>query len=213
MQRGFTLVEILVSTAIAVTIGLALAAFTHAVAGWGVRAAAATNAQATLDGLTERWYAQSATAWSVFTPAIDVLKTSNGDGHEFDIATVDSQRRPSFRAYRYDANAHALTEYAYASPGSAPIVGNTVADVSTFEAHTYSASALSDNASPAYDPLFADSHIENADVAVGLGAEALAGNRITRIHITSEHEDRSIVLSSETAPSSFTIVLTYTPPP
>lgn len=213
MQRGFTLVEILISTAIAVTIGLALAAFVHAVAGWGVRAAAATNAQAALDGLAERWYAQSATAWSVFTPAIDVLRASNADGHEFDIATVDSQRRPSFRAYRYDAATHTLTEYAYASPGSAPIVGSAVADVSAFEAHTYPASALADGTSPAYDPLFARAHIENADVAVGLGAEALGGNRITRIRIASEREDRTIVLSSETAPSNFTVVLTYTPSP
>lgn len=213
MQRGFTLVEILVSTAIAVTIGLALAVFVHAVAGWGVRTAAATNAQAALDGLTERWYAQSATAWSVFTPATDVLKTSNADGHEFDIATVDSQRRPLFRAYRYDAAAHTLTEYAYASPGSAPITGNAVANVSAFEAHTYPASALADAASPAYDPLFAGAHVENADVAVGLGPEALGGNRITRIRIASEREDRTVVLSSETAPSSFTVVLTYTPAP
>lgn len=213
MQRGFTLVEVLVSSAIAVTIGLALAAFVHAVAGWGVRAAAATNAQAALDGLAERWNAQSATAWSVFTPATDVLRRSNADGHEFDIATVDSQRRPSFRAYRYDAAAHTLTEYAYASPGSVPIAGNAVANISTFEAHTYPAGALADSDSPAYDPVFEDAHILDADVPVGLGPEALGGNRITRVHITSEHEDRSIALSSATAPSNFTIILTYTPPP
>lgn len=213
MQRGFTLVEVLVSTAIAVTIGLALATFVHAVAGWGIRAASATNAQFALDGLTERWYAQSASSWSVFAPATDVLKISNADGHEFDIATVDSQRRPSFRAYRYDAAAHALTEYAYASPGSAPIAGATVASISAFDAHTYPASALADAASPAYDPVFADAHIEDADVAVGLGAQAVAGNRITLVHVTSENENRTIVLSGETAPSNITIVLTYTPPP
>lgn len=213
MQRGFTLVEILVSTAIAVTIGIALAAFVHAIAGWGVRAATATNAQAALDGLTERWYAQSATAWSVFTPATDVLRRSNADGHEFDIATVDSLRRPSFRAYRYDAAAHTLTEYAYASPGSVPVTGNAIANVSELDAHTYPAAALADSASPAYDPLFAGANIENADVAVGLGTEALAGNRITLVHIASAQEARTIVLSSATAPSNFTIVLTYTPPP
>ena len=201
------------STAIAVAIGLTLATLLHAIAGWGVRAAAATNAQAALDGLSDRWYAQSATAWSVFTPATDVLKQSNADGHEFDIATVDSQRRPSFRAYRYDAATHMLTEYAYASPGSTAIAGNAIAHISDFASHTYPVSALADSASPAYDPLFAASHIEDADVAVGLGSAAPGGNRITRIHIAAENQERTVVLASATAPSSFTIILTYTPSP
>jgi prepilin-type N-terminal cleavage/methylation domain-containing protein len=213
VQRGFSLVEVIVTAAIAVVLGTAMAALAHAFAGWSTTAAQTVRSQAILDRFTERWYAESATAWSIFTPALDVHGSSNADGHEFDIATADARRRPSYRAYCFDTAAQSLNEYVYGSPGTAPVAAESVANVSAFDAHTYPISALRDPSSPLHDALFDGATIADAAVAVGLGAEAMGGNQITRVHVASGGQDRVLLLASETAPSGFTIVLTYTPAP
>ena len=213
MQRGFSLVEVLVTAAIAILLGTAMAALVHAFAGWSASAAQTVRSQAVLDRFTERWYAESATAWSIFTPALDVHGISNADGHEFDIATEDAQRRPSYRAYCFDPATQTVNEYAYGSPGGAPVAAASVTNVSVFDAHTYPASALRDPSSPVHDALFDGATIADAGVTVGLGSEAMGGNSITRVHVASGGQDRVLLLASETAPSGFTIVLTYTPAP
>jgi hypothetical protein len=213
-RRGFSLVEVLVATACAVLLGIVLAGLTHAMALWSARVAGTTRAQASLDRLLERWDTESATAWSVFAPATDIFGQSNADGHELDLATVDSRRRPSFRAYYYKAGTRQLVEYAYGSRGAPPVAtGNTSESISAFEARTYPASALRDPASPFFDPLFATATIADAAVPLQLGPDALGGNRLTRVHITADRLDRMEMLASETAPSGFTIVMTYTPAP
>src|SRR5665213_2214184 len=134
-QRGFTLVEVLIAAGISVLLAAILISVAHAFVGWSQRASATVDALSALDRFEERIDAEAAGSWSVFVPASDVLGEPNGDGHEFDIATEDALRRPSFRAYRYDASASRIDEYVYGTPGSTPIpTGDITAHVTGFDA-------------------------------------------------------------------------------
>jgi hypothetical protein len=191
-----------------------LVATVRAAVTWGDRTSQTVAAEADLDRLTDRWYADAATAWAVFTPPNDVFGTSNADGHEFDLVTENSQRQPSFQAYRYDSAGKRLLEYTYGSPGSSPTAtGDESDNISAFSAATYPATELQDASSPLYDPLFTGATIANAAVPLNLGSNAIGGNQITRIHFAANRLDRTVLLSSATAPSNFTVILKYTPPP
>jgi len=213
-QYGFTLVEIVVASACAVLLISILVAIAQAAVNWSQRTSQTVAAEADLDRLTDRWYAGAATAWAIFTPPNDVFGTSNADGHEFDLVTENSQREPSFQAYRYDAAGKRLLEYTYGSLGSSPIAtGDESDNISAFNAATYAATEIQDQHSPLYDPLFSGATIANAAVPLNLGSSAIGGNQITRIHIATNRLDRVILLASATAPSNFTVILKYTPPP
>jgi type II secretory pathway pseudopilin PulG len=112
-RRGYTLVELLVASACSVLLIAVLVAIAHAAVAWGNRSSQTVTAKANLDRLADRWYANAATAWSVFTPPTDVFGNANVDGHEFDLATVNSQREPSFLAYDYNPAKQQLVEYTY----------------------------------------------------------------------------------------------------
>ncbi|HEY5256871.1 MAG TPA: hypothetical protein VIJ12_00670 [Candidatus Baltobacteraceae bacterium] len=212
-QHGFTLIDLLIGTAIAVMLGALLVALAHAFSGWNALAANTVDAQATIDRLSDRWSASTAGAWAVFVPPDDVCGRANADGHEFDIATQDDLRRPSYRAYLYDAASRRVSEYTYGAPGAAPLAGDVSENVVAFDAHTQPLSTLQRAGDPFYDSLFAKSTIVDADVPVGMGPVALGGNRVTRVHIIVGRVERTVMLASGTAPSSFTVILTYTPPP
>jgi len=207
-QRGFTLVEVLIAAGISVMLAAILVSIAHAFVGWSQRASATVEAQSALDRLEERIDAETAGSWSVFVPATDVLGEPNGDGHEFDVATEDALRRPSFRAYRYDPAASRIDEYVYGTPGATPIAtGDVTSHVTAFAATNGSAHALA-------GPLFANATIVDADVPLQLGIpEAVGGNRLTAVHIAIGRSDRTLMLASATAPSSVTVVLRYTPGP
>jgi prepilin-type N-terminal cleavage/methylation domain-containing protein len=208
LQRGFTLVEVLVAAGISAMLAAIAIGLAHAAIGWSQRASAVADAQTALDRLEERFDAESAGAWSIFVPANDVLGNANADGHEVEIATEDALRRPSFRAYRYDANAQTIAEYVYGSAGATPIAtGDVTTGVTAFSAINGSASALA-------GPLFANASILDATVPLPFGVpEAVGGNRLTIVSATIGHFERDIVLASATAPSSYTVVLRYTPAP
>jgi len=207
-QRGFTLVEVLIAAGISVMLAAILVAIAHAFVAWSQRASATVDAQSALDRLEERIDAETAGSWSVFVPASDVLGEPNGDGHEFDIATEDALRRPSFRAYRYDASASRIDEYVYGTPGTTPIAtGDVTSHVTAFAAINGSVRALA-------GPLFANATIVDAEVPLQLGApEAVGGNRLTSVRIAIGRFERNWMLASATAPSSVTVVLRYTPGP
>ncbi len=207
-QRGFSLVEILIAAGISVMLAAILVVVAHAFAGWSQRASATGNAQAALDRLDERLETESAGSWSVFVPATDVLGASNADGHELDIATEDALRRPSFRAYCYDAASATLTEYVYGTPGSTPIAtGDVTTRVTAF-------AAINGNASDLAGPLFANATIVDAEVPLQLGrVEAVGGNRLTQVRVAIGGFVRDLVLASATAPTGYTVVLRYTPAP
>lgn len=207
-QRGFTLVEVLIAAGISVMLAAILVGVAHAFVGWSQRASAIVDAQSALDRLEERIDAETAGSWSVFVPGNDVLGAPNTDGHEVDVATEDALRRPSFRAYRYDATGSRIDEYVYGTPGTSPVAtGDVTAHVAAFSAINGSAHAMA-------GPLFANATIVDADVPLQLGApEAIGGNRLTSVRVAIGNFERTIMLASATAPSEVTVVLRYTPGP
>jgi type II secretory pathway pseudopilin PulG len=213
-ERGFSLVEVLVAGACAVVMLVVLTAMASRFLAWARSAEETVLSRATADQLVDRWNADAASAWAVFTPPVDIFGRSNADGHELDFMTETSSHEALFWAYTFDAVTRTLTRNAYI-PGGVPTAdsGLRYAGVSSFYAQTYDATALSDATSPAYDALFASATIVPVTVGYGFGPSILGGNRITRVRVAAGRELRTVTLASATAPSRFTIVLDYTPAP
>jgi prepilin-type N-terminal cleavage/methylation domain-containing protein len=211
-QRGFTLLEVLVASAIAIVLACQSIALLHALivgatlTGERVRAASAAGE------LDARLVASAATAWSVFVPERDVLGGANADGHEIDFVTQDAARRSFWWAYRFDRSHRRVTQYAY-SPGGAVRNGATYDGLTGFRASAYPVSAVRLADSPAYDALFANASVTDVAVPFGWTPEAPGGNRIVRVTMDGPGVHRLAVVTAATAPSRFTVVLTYTPAP
>ena len=89
---------------------------------------------------------------------------------------------------------------------ASPITG-----AGTFSAQTYPITSLQDPNSPIYDPLYLGAQLLPSAVAFAAGARG--GNAITAVTLSSEHYTHTLLLTTRTAPSGFTIVLRYTPAP
>ncbi len=212
-RRGFTLVEVVVSIAIFIVAMLAALAATHAVITWNERLNVRDAEHSQLGAALNRWEAEAASAWSIFTPATDLFGKSNADGHELDFFTKDGAGRAHFWAYDYDATALHLQEYRYAPGGANVPDGTPIEGVTAFSAQTLPASDLTRTGSAIYDPLFANAAIRDERVALGYGNAVLGGNQLTRVHVAGAGVDSTLLLATGTAPSGFTIVLRYTPKP
>jgi prepilin-type N-terminal cleavage/methylation domain-containing protein len=211
-QRGFSLVEIVVASAIAFTIGALLVWLSHTTILAASHLDARLTARSTVDRFTERLAAGAASAWSVFVPARDVLGNANGDGHELDFVSEDAAHESYWQAYDYDARAAQVTAYAYA-PGTTPVAGDVYAGIAGFAAETHPLTDLADPASDAYDPLFAGDTLVPVDVPFDWGGNAVGGNHLVRVRVAAVGIDRTTLLSSGSAPSHFTVVVDYTPAP
>jgi hypothetical protein len=55
--------------------------------------------------------------------------------------------------------------------------------------------------------------VRAVDVDYGWGSAAAGGNHVVRVRVTGLGVDRTTFLASATAPSHFTVVVKYTPPP
>lgn len=211
-QRGFSAIEVSVAAAIALVAGLQLLAMTHALLVGAAHLDDRLRARSAADRLEERLSADAASAWSVFVPDTDAGGNANGDGHEVDFVTEDGAHDPLWWAYAYDARTHAVTRYAYA-PGRAPLPGERFEDLRGLRAVTHPVSDLSNRNSGIYDPLFAAASVPAVDVAFGWNPRALGGNHLVAVRITATGIVRTLLLAAATAPSHFTIVVKYTPPP
>jgi hypothetical protein len=171
------------------------------------------DARSATDRLAERLESDAAGAWSVFVPDDDVFGASNADGHELDFATEDASHRTYWWAYGYAASTQRVTAYVYA-PGSKPIAGDVFDGIGGFGAESRRVTALSDPRSDVYDPLFAGTTVTAVDFDFGWStALANGGNGLTRVQLQAPGVDRTILLSSATAPTHFTVVVQYTPAP
>jgi len=211
-ERGFTLVEVVVSTAIAAILAVALLSLVHV----AVIASASTNARVLARGSTDRLAGQLETdalgAWSVFVPADDVLGASNSDGHELDFVSEDGSHRQVWWAYAYDAAAQNVTRYAYA-PGTPARPGDVFEGIAGFSARTFAVTAVGDSSSAIYDPLFAGAVVTPVEFDYGLGGNATGGNHLVRVRLFAAGVNHELLLASGTAPTHYTEVLEYTPPP
>ncbi|HTU83107.1 MAG TPA: prepilin-type N-terminal cleavage/methylation domain-containing protein [Candidatus Acidoferrales bacterium] len=211
-QRGFTLAEVLVVTAIAFVAGWLLLRLVDAATNASWRVAQRLSSASAADRLCDRLAAQAAGAWSVFVPDADVAGNSNADGHEVDFATQDAAHRQHWSAFTFDARANRVTAYAYA-PGVAPAAGEHFDNVGDLQATGFAVTALTDPAGPGYDPLFAGASASGVDVDFGWGSKATGGNHLVRVRLTGDGVARSLTLASATAPTHFTVVVEYTPSP
>jgi len=211
-QRGFSTIEVTIAAAIALLIGWQLLATSHALVFGAARLNDRMRARSAADRLEERLTADAASAWSVFVPETDVNGKSNTDGHEVDFASQDASHRGLWWAYAYDAAARRATRYAYAQGGSA-LAGERFDGLDGMVAHTHPLTDVQKHSSGIFDPLFERATLSDVDVTFAWGAPAAGGNHLVAVCVRGIGIERTLLIASGTAPSTFTVVVKYTPPP
>ncbi len=214
-SRGFTLIELTVAIAIAVLLGVLMLRMTSSGLRWTALQAQRDAEHAAIGELVDRWRSEEDSAWAIFTPSNDVNGISNSDGHEVDFFTRDAKSRSYFWAYDYDASTQTLKRYLYGTPGGSPVLDRTYAGITGFYAHTYPVTALQDPNSKIYSPLYTGAALQAGSVRFYGAANPLiaGGNQITYMRIAGPTLVRELQLATQTAPSGFTIVFSYTPAP
>lgn len=211
-QRGFSLIEVLVATAIASIVGWQLLILTHTTILEAAHLDERLRGRTAVDRLDEGLASDAATAWSVFVPPRDVNGMTDADGHELDFVTEDASHRSYWWAYTFDAAARRVTKYAYTRDGP-PVAGEVYDGIEAFQARAHPITDLTKRANEAFDPLFADADVTPVDMPFGWNAAATGGNHFVRLAFAASGSDRVAILASGTAPSHFTVVVDYTPPP
>jgi hypothetical protein len=207
------LIEILVASAVAFILTWLLVRL----AGQTIFAAAHLDARltgrSTTDRLAERLESDAAGAWSIFIPAKDVFGAENADAHELDFTSQDASHHTYWWAYGYAPATNRVTVYAY-TPGSPALAGDEFDGITGFGAESHPVTDITDPHSDVYDALFANANVTPVDFDFGFSrTAATGGNRLTRVQLEATGVDRTILLSSATAPTHFTVVVDYTPPP
>lgn len=186
-EGGFTLLETLIAAALGT---LVLGGALLAGAQLSRTAAAADDRMRGIDAvarLDERLHSDASSAWAVFvTP---------GNASEVDFYSQDGAHRPFFWRYSYDATMRAVARG-----------GEIFAPVSGFLAAGVQASQIG-----VLDPLFANARVP--DVAYAFSPGTPAGNALVHVRIDAPGIVRDEFLSSATAPTTFTVVIEYTPSP
>jgi prepilin-type N-terminal cleavage/methylation domain-containing protein len=214
-QRGFTLLETLVALAVVTAIGFFVLSTIASAFRWNASFAGRRVAESAAGSLAERLEAEEDSAWAIFTPPRDAYGSPNADGHELDFFLRDAQNRAHFWAYCYDKAKHSVQRLLYARSGEPAVAdGAPLAGIDDFFARTYPVSALQDPGSPIYSALYDGAELQPAEVRFDLTQPWIAGgNQITYLRIAWAQSARELQLSTQTAPSGFTIVLRYTPAP
>lgn len=204
-QHGFTLIDIVVGAAIAAFFLFTVLAVSRELVGAAARADSHVQDAANADRLTERLSAEAASAWAVYVPANDAFGNPNADGHEVAFFSEDGAHRPYTWAYHFDTASHDLTRVALV-PGSAPLPGERIGAFASFTASARDVTSLG-------DPLFARATAPVVHYAFAAMPGAVGGNGVVTLHVTTQQVDRTVSLASATAPTTFTIVVHYTPSP
>ena len=170
------------------------------------------NARNAAARLEERLSSEASSSWAVFVPQTDVLGFDDSDGHEVDFFSEDGSHRPYAWAYRFDAKTKTVTRYSYA-PGVGPQSGETLGPFDGFTANEADASNVASPASALYDPLFANVSVPTVRYTFAAMPSAQGGNGIVELAVSARGVNEKIILASAAAPTSFTVVLTYTPAP
>ncbi len=206
-QAGFTLVELVIGAAIAAVVIGGLVLFASRLAQTTATLDARVQGQSAAQRLMERLPVEAASAWAVYVPATDVNGNANADGHEIDFFTEDGSHRPYSWAYAFDAAQKTVTRYAFA-PGTAASAGEVIAPIDTFAASTVSVSQLG-----TIDPLFAGATATPVTYAFDASSSAVGGNALIQLQLGANGVDRRELLASGTAPTTFTVIVNYTPSP
>lgn len=207
------LIEVLVAAAIAFVLTWLLVRLASETIFAAAHLDARLDARSATDRLAQRLESDAAGAWSLFVPAADVFGASNADSHELDFMTQDASHRTFWWAYGYAPATQRVTVYAYV-PGGAPVAGDVFDGITGFGAETHPVTDLADPRADIYDALFAGVAVTPVDFDFGWSQTAAnGGNRLTRVQLEATGVDRTLLLSSATAPTHFTVVVEYTPAP
>jgi prepilin-type N-terminal cleavage/methylation domain-containing protein len=225
-QRGFTVIEVLISLAIFAAVGFTLLGvskvFLHAVA----RGAPSQSSSLALETQIDALRSDAATAFAVFVPANDVFGKANAPapGHEIDFYSKGDAGATVFWAYYYDPGAQTLRRYDYDTNGNvgqadrlSGVVVNgrsypAVAGVTAFAARTLEANELVGSKSAyaaAVAPLLAGSAPQPLPVGYDDGAaprpDLYGGNTTVEVQLATTRGTRTLHLASATLPSGFTV--------
>lgn len=228
-ERGFTAVEILVSVAIFVGIGLASLALVGSVSRLTARDATAAGGALAIEQQIDDLRSDAATSFAVFVPNRDVhgnvnVDPSSGLGHEVDFYSRDDANEPVFWAYFWDAKGQTLERYDYDAAGNVGEADRTTGKieagktypalpgVTAFTVRTLEASDLIGLKS-AYAPVMAQLFSGDVPKALPVGyddgvaarPDLYGGNATVEVNLATPHERRTVHLASAAMPSGFTI--------
>jgi prepilin-type N-terminal cleavage/methylation domain-containing protein len=206
-QAGFTLVELLIAAAIASIVIGGLVVFASRLAQTTSTLGMRVQSQSATERLMERLSTEAASAWAVYVPATDVNGNANADGHELAFFSEDGSHRPYAWAYSFDATRKQITRYAFA-PGNAASAGETIEPIDTFTATSVPVTQIG-----TVDPLFNGSTAPPVAYSFGASPDAVGGNAVVQLQITASGVERNELLASATAPTTFTVIVNYTPSP
>ena len=206
-EAGFTLVELVIGAAVAAIVigGLVLLAsrLAQATSALGTR----VQSQGAAERLMERLPSEAASAWAVYVPSTDVNGNANSDGHEVDFFTEDGSHRAFSWAYSFDAAQKCITRYAFAR-GTTPSAGEVIQPVDAFVATTVTITQIG-----AVDPLFAGATATAVTYGFDAAPGASGGNALVQLQIGASGVETNELLASESAPTTFTVIVNYTPSP
>jgi hypothetical protein len=209
-QRGAALLDLVVGAAAALVLfGLAASAL-HELIVAAAKDHATFLARTQSDALLAHLRADAASAWSVSVPVSDIAGAPNADGHELDVVVQDAARRVFTIAYVFDPGAQTVTRYLVA-PAASPQPGDRATAIAGFAAAAYPATAVTTPGGAIYDPLFAGTTVTPVDYAMPDGTRA--GNGFVSVTISGANTSASALLATNVAPTQFTVVVKYTPPP
>jgi hypothetical protein len=206
-QAGFTLVELVIGAAVAAVVIGSLVLFASRLALTTSALDTRVQSQSAVERLMERLATEAASAWAVYIPPSDVNGNANADGHEVDFFAEDGSHRPYSWAYTFDGSRKQLTRYAFA-PGVPASAGEVTSPIDGFLASTVSVGQIG-----AVDPLFAGATTTPVTFTFDASPPAVGGNALVQLQIDASGVDRRELLASETAPTTFTVVVKYTPSP
>jgi hypothetical protein len=236
-ERGFTVMETLLATALLLAIGLGtlglIGGFARAIAARG----SASGGAAQTENVLASMRSDAATAFAVFVPAHDIHGAANGGTavppHEVDYYTKAQDGSEVWWAYEYSAAASTLRRWDYvpsATGGAATIgvMGRTgvldtnasyppMTGVKAFSAHTIEASDLT-TGNNTFGPLIASL---SAAAGVTPNAEPVGfvpktgptrtdlygGNTTIEVSLQTAQASRTLHLATTTTPSGFTLHL------
>jgi len=226
-ERGLTLIEVVIASAIITLMALIGIAACKALAGVTATLYTAGHDSAAIDAQAARFRDDAATAFAVFVPASDINGAPNPSpegAHEVDYYAKTDSGAEYLWCYFYDAARHTLQRFDYDSHGTRGVRdGRTGAidaaasyppmfAVRAFSAQTVSADELGD---PAHNPyggfaaLLAHPALPRSVSYDHPGLDipaAAGGNAIVQVSLANATTARVVHLMPGSLPSGFTVI-------